>query len=75
MVYKDIEMKDFCIQATGDEIDTDLIAQLAFYKKETVRLQGELNTNRLKMMANEKMMKTSSNKEKDAMNGVLTLEK
>ena len=68
-------MKDFSVQATGDEIDTDLIGELAFYKKETVRLQGELNTNRLKMMANEKMMKSVSNKEKDAMNGVHVLEK
>ena len=41
MVYKDIEYHDVEMQAEAEEIDKDLVAEVAFYKKEMTRMLGE----------------------------------
>lgn len=67
MVFKDIQFFDVGIQADSDEIDADLIAEVAFYKKEMARLLQETNAMKHKMMANEKHMKANLKEKADAM--------
>ena len=43
MVFKDIKFIDFGVQADEGDIDNDLVQEVAFYKKETVRLMAEIN--------------------------------
>ena len=70
-----MKFKNVGVQALASDIDEDLMAELTFYKRETARVQGELNTNRIKMMANEKVVKTANKKERDANTGIEVLEK
>ena len=59
MVFKDVKFLDVGVQAEEGEIDNDLVQEVAFYKKETVRLMGEINAGRHKMLAHEKIVKDS----------------
>ena len=49
MVFKDIKFIDMSVQAEEGDIDNDLVQQVAFYKKETVRLTGEIAAGRHKI--------------------------
>ena len=50
LIYKDTKFADVGSQALEGDIDNDLIEKVAFYKKETARLQAEINASRYKVM-------------------------
>ena len=55
------------IQADSNEIDADLMAEVAFYKKEMARLLQETNAMKHKMLTNEKLMKANSKEKAESM--------
>ena len=75
LIYKDVQFVEVGCQALEGDIDNDLIEKVTFYKKETVRLQGEINQMRYKMMQNEKMVKLAAKEKKDALVTIAALEK
>lgn len=52
-----------------------MIEELAFYKKECARLQGEMNAMKHKMMQNERTVKAAVKDKSDAHIGTQVLEK
>ena len=74
MVYKDNLLRDAEVQVNADEVDTDLLAELAWYRKEVQRLTGEVNAMTQRMMNNEKAVKQANQEKKDALITVQSIE-
>ena len=66
-------MNDVGIQTIADEIDCDINAELKFWRNETARLQAETNQTRMKMLLQEKNVKTAGKERTDALIGTQVL--